>query len=97
VNADTVSIGHAVQLSRGLNRVTLRIAELCLNPGVYAVGLWAADAVGTAYDHVQDAFEVEVIPAGTPSLGSRPGSDGLVACRLGVDPVAPLTDLPAGA
>jgi hypothetical protein len=67
-----------------------------LNPGVYVAGVWLADAMGQAIDHVESAFDLEVVPHGASGLGATPGSHGLVATRFEVvqvtsDPVYSLT------
>jgi lipopolysaccharide transport system ATP-binding protein len=94
VNADTAATGTPVSLERGLNLVRLRIAELCLVPGIYSVGLWAADGVGQPYDHVPAAFDIEVAEGIDGHGASPPALVGLVPCRFEVTPAEPLADLP---
>jgi lipopolysaccharide transport system ATP-binding protein len=84
VNADTVSRNMPVRLEEGSNTLTLRISELCLNPGLYGVGLWiaATSAGSSVIDHLDSAFDLEVVPRRGAGLGVTPGSDGLVPCRF---------------
>ncbi|CAN5153659.1 ABC transporter ATP-binding protein [soil metagenome] len=82
VNADTRSQGTSTQLNPGLNRISLRIDELFLAPGVYVVSFWAAPAVGKPYDYVEAAFELEVIAADVAGFGSTPPDSGVVASRF---------------
>jgi energy-coupling factor transporter ATP-binding protein EcfA2 len=82
VNADSVALGQVMTLQKGRNIVGLRIDNLYLNPSVYVLGLWLANPVGAVFDHVESAFEIEVIELRTEGLGMRPGSDGVVACQF---------------
>jgi ABC-type polysaccharide/polyol phosphate transport system ATPase subunit len=84
VNADTLAIGREISLERGRNLVTLRIPELHLNPGVYLVGLWLASPGGGVLDHVEAAFQVEVITLQGRGLGMLPDSHGVVTCEFSV-------------
>jgi lipopolysaccharide transport system ATP-binding protein len=89
VNADSISQGRRVLLGMGTNRVRLRIESLHLTPGVYVVGLWLADPIdvharGAELDHIQWAFEIEVVDPEPGGLGMRPRADGVVACRFEV-------------
>jgi lipopolysaccharide transport system ATP-binding protein len=96
INADSISIGRPLQLTRGLNQVRLCIEQLCLMPGVYSVGLWAADAVGSAYDHVEGGFAVEVVSVAQRELGTTPAANGLVPCRFEVGTPVPVAAMPEG-
>jgi len=89
VNADTTSLGRQVTLRQGLNQIRVRIQNLYLNPGRYGVGLWLANPIsakktGGEYDHIQTAFEMEVVENSLGRLGLRPESDGVVACEFDV-------------
>jgi lipopolysaccharide transport system ATP-binding protein len=89
VNADTVSLGQSISLQKGRNLVKLRIHKLYLNPGVYVVGFWLANPIsarrsGGEYDHVQSAFEIDVVEYSSVRLGSRSKSDGVVTCHFDV-------------
>ena len=89
VNADTTSLGRQVTLRQGLNQIRVRIQNLYLNPGRYVVGLWLANPIsakktGGEYDHIQTAFEMEVVENSLGRLGLRPESDGVVACQFDV-------------
>jgi lipopolysaccharide transport system ATP-binding protein len=79
VNADTLSLGQAVALKRGLNEIRLQIDSLHLNPGSYTLGLWLA-AGSHVYDHVPEASVVEIVDSEELALGGRPNCDGLVTC-----------------
>ncbi|MDQ3605887.1 MAG: polysaccharide ABC transporter ATP-binding protein [Gemmatimonadota bacterium] len=89
INADTISQGKLLHLRNGLNLVQLRIAELCLNPGVYTVGLWLANSMHDAMDHLESAFEIEVVPSPEQGMGVTPSSNGVVATRFEVIQVSP--------
>jgi lipopolysaccharide transport system ATP-binding protein len=65
VNADTVLHDQVIKLQKGTNRVSLKIEQLHLTPGIYRVGLWLADPISSrtnsAYDYIETAFEIEVV------------------------------------
>jgi ABC-type polysaccharide/polyol phosphate transport system ATPase subunit len=82
VNADTIAAGRTLRLEPGEHRVTLRIPELHLNPGVYRMGFWLAGPLGAIYDYVPIGFELEVAGLQAPGLGRAPTDDGMVTCRL---------------
>jgi lipopolysaccharide transport system ATP-binding protein len=88
VNADTISLGRPITLRKGRNRVRLRIEKLHLNPGVYIVGLWLANPidanfVGAEFDHIQSAFEIEVVHLrASKGFGLNSKSDGVVTCHF---------------
>jgi hypothetical protein len=82
VNADTVALGRTIRLEPGTHRLTVRIPELHLNPGVYVMGFWLAGPLDTIYDFVLSGFELEVVALQSPGLGRPPTDDGMVTCRL---------------
>ena len=82
VNADTVALGATIPLDAGRNGVRVSIDALHLSPGSYVVGLWAADGVGSPYDFVERALEVEIVSDAPQSLGITPHNNGLVTCRF---------------
>jgi lipopolysaccharide transport system ATP-binding protein len=82
VNADTIAAGRTLRLDPGIHRLTLRIPELHLNPGVYRMGFWLAGPLGAIYDFIPAGFEVEIVALQAPGLGRVPTDDGLVTCRL---------------
>jgi homopolymeric O-antigen transport system ATP-binding protein len=89
VNADTTALGREVTFREGINQIKVRIHKLYLNPGRYVVGLWVANPIsaqktGGEYDHIQNAFEIEVVEDSVGGLGLRPRSDGVVACQFEV-------------
>ncbi|HEU4587263.1 MAG TPA: polysaccharide ABC transporter ATP-binding protein [Gemmatimonadales bacterium] len=91
VNADTLAIGRDITLQQGRNLVTLRIPALHLNPGVYLVGLWLANPGSrVVFDHVEAAFQVEVITLQGQALGVLPDAHGAVTCDLAVLDVSAL-------
>lgn len=99
VNADTLAIGRDIALQEGRNLVTLRIPALHLNPGVYLVGLWLANPGSrVVFDHVEAAFQVEVITLQGQALGVLPDAHGAVTCDLAVLDVSALApeSVPAG-
>ncbi|MFL6195574.1 MAG: ABC transporter ATP-binding protein [Thermoanaerobaculia bacterium] len=85
VNADVLSLDRVIALRPGLNRVRFAIEELLLNPGVYVLGFWLADAGGTVLDFSDAVLELEVVDLEREGFGSRPVSDGVVPCRFTVD------------
>ena len=82
VNADTISIGRTLKLEPGTHEITVRIAEVHLNPGVYLMGFWLAGPLGGVLDYVPAGFELEVVAHQAPGLGRAPGDDGVVTSRL---------------
>jgi energy-coupling factor transporter ATP-binding protein EcfA2 len=85
INADTISLGQTITLQKGCNLVHLRIENLYLNPGRYVVGLWLANPKsGVVFDHIESAFEIEVIDIGSKRFGCRPDFDGVVVCPFSV-------------
>src|SRR5215467_7030591 len=88
VNADTIALGQVIALRKGRNLVRIRIKKLYLNPGVYVVGLWLANPIdanftGAEFDHVQSAFEIEVVHlAAFKGFGLNSKSDGIVTCHF---------------
>jgi ABC-type polysaccharide/polyol phosphate transport system ATPase subunit len=82
VNADTIAVGRTLRLERGTHRLTLRIQELHLNPGVYQMGFWLAGPLSTVYDYIPVGFEVEVVAVRASGLGRAAAYDGMVTCRL---------------
>jgi len=90
VNADTLSLGESIRVESGFNRLHLNIAELYLVPGVYTVGLWTADAYGDAYDRVESAFDLEILPDAPQRLGGIVTSGGWVPCRFEIGMPGPL-------
>lgn len=95
VNADTVEIGEPIRLSKGLNTVGLHIHALHLNPGLYVVGLWSGDLSGSALDHVEQAFEVEVVRPRRNGLGNTPGAHGFVPCDFDILHARSIATLPS--
>jgi len=90
VNADTNEIGSTVSLRSGVTRFRLRIDRLHLNPGMYRIGLWLADPMGSqsvrsAYDFIEWAFDLEVLGDGV--LGPGFSSEGAVSCKFTVEEV----------
>jgi lipopolysaccharide transport system ATP-binding protein len=86
INADTISLGQMMRFQAGRNEVRLRIEKLHLKPGIYVVGLWLAPAVGTPFDHIESAFELEVRDVSTYGPGVQPISDGVVTCDFAIVP-----------
>ena len=84
VNADILTRGEEIHLEAGRNEVALRIPSLHLNAGVYDVALWAGDIAGDGYDHVEPAFQLEVVAVDLgfgQSIGIEYGS---VTCDIQV-------------
>ena len=83
VNADTLSMGKPISLKEGINQLDIQISSLHLNPGLYMLGLWAADPPGEVYDHITSALPIEVIENEGKRI--RVGSDGLVPCEFSLN------------
>ena len=68
-------------LRAGRNTVTFRIASLNLNPAIYSVGLWMAGSVSwvSVIDHVEAAFDIEVVSGRSRGFGISSRFDGFVA------------------
>jgi lipopolysaccharide transport system ATP-binding protein len=88
INTDSAALGIPVHLEAGRNVLTIRIAALNLNPGVYSVGLWLAGSIAkaTLMDHVESAFDIEVVPGAARGFGVSTRWDGAVATRFEVIP-----------
>jgi lipopolysaccharide transport system ATP-binding protein len=82
VNADTIALGRTLRFEPGEHRITLRIPELHLNPGVYLMGFWLAGRLAAVHDFIPAGFELEVVSQQPPGMGRAPSDDGLVTCRL---------------
>jgi lipopolysaccharide transport system ATP-binding protein len=89
VNADTISLGQGIALQEGDNIIRLRIRNLHLNPGIYAIGLWVADPPAEIYDYTASAIKIEVVRLESEGFGLRPVSDGSVVCDFDVLEVNP--------
>ena len=94
VNADTIEIGHHVQLRHGRTVVSCRITALHLRPGIYVVGLWLADDPGRVYDHLPAAMLLDVADVQTHTFGGR--GPGVVTCQFDVREVNPSVTSRAG-
>jgi lipopolysaccharide transport system ATP-binding protein len=82
VNTNIDYLSRVLKLSPGLNQVKVTIKELHLTPGIYTLGLWAADSSGDIYDHLQEAAKIEVVHLGSEWFGTQ--GDGLVTCYFDV-------------
>lgn len=89
VNADTLTLGEAIQLTTGHNVLRLKVERLHLNPGIYTLGLWAANPPGEMYDSLTAAVQLEVVELESQKI--RVQADGLVPCifRLETEPAMP--------
>lgn len=86
VNADTLSFGKSITLREGMNSIKFRMDQLHLNPGMYTLGLWAADPPIEVYDHVTSAVLFEVVETEKEKI--RVQSDGLVPVKFQIFDVA---------
>jgi lipopolysaccharide transport system ATP-binding protein len=80
VNADTLSYGQAIDLRKGKNTLKLRMHELHLNPGMYTIGLWAADPPSEVHDYIPSAVLFEVVETEKEHIRVR--GDGLVPVKF---------------
>jgi lipopolysaccharide transport system ATP-binding protein len=83
VNMDTLSLGMPIRLKEGLNKIKLKTDELHLNPGMYTVGLWAADPPFEMYDALPSVALIEI--AETERKNVRVKSDGLVSVKFHIE------------
>jgi ABC-type polysaccharide/polyol phosphate transport system ATPase subunit len=88
VNADSLILGRPLTLAKGRTEVTFRIHQLHLKPGVYVAGLWLAAHAQRVLDHVESAFEIEVVENPTRAVQARPVGDGTVTCPFDVEVAA---------
>ena len=84
VNADTVSLGQAVELNAGETAVRFDLHAVHLNPGRYRLGLWLARHPHGPLDYLETAAEVEVFSDPRQALGPRPRDDGALRCEFDV-------------
>jgi ABC-type polysaccharide/polyol phosphate transport system ATPase subunit len=84
VNADTVALGHPIEVSQGQTEVQIEIDRLHLNPGMYVLGLWLADPMGAVFDHIESGVNLEVVAPEYEGFGARPVSDGMVTTQFSV-------------
>jgi len=80
VNADTLSLGRSLDLTKGTNTISFKIDQLHLNPGLYTIGLWAADPPVEVYDYLKSAAIFEVVE--TEDNKIRVHSDGIVSVNF---------------
>ncbi len=76
VNADTLSYGESVDLQKGRNTLKFRLDQLHLNPGMYTIGLWAADPPSEIHDYIPSAVLFEVVETEKENIRVR--ADGIV-------------------
>jgi lipopolysaccharide transport system ATP-binding protein len=85
INADSVALGQVVRLGRGRTVVRFHIERLHLKPGVYYVGWWIYDSLGSVVlDCVEAGVSMEVVDDDANRLGIQPADDGLVSCDFSV-------------
>jgi lipopolysaccharide transport system ATP-binding protein len=84
IHADVMSLGETIALVPGGNVVTVTMHQVHLTPGLYAVGLRLGGWWGRTMDHVESAFNVEVVDAAVPGFGTTDREDGLVPCSFGI-------------
>lgn len=76
INMDTRSLGDQMELHKGSNTIKFHLEQLHLNPGMYMIGLWAADPPVEVYDHLTSAALFEVVETETTNI--RVQADGIV-------------------
>ena len=84
VNADSDMLGMSIALPAGRSEWQFTISNLYLNPGTYAVGLWAAETLGEVLDQVTAAHRIEVADRQALQLGVRVDRryGGVVPCEF---------------
>lgn len=85
VNADTLSFGKPIDLREGKNTVKFRMDQVHLNPGLYAIGLWAADPPLEIYDYIPSAVLFEVVETEKGKI--RVQADGLIPVKFSLTEV----------
>lgn len=85
VNTNIEYLERVLKLNPGENQIKVTIKELHLTPGIYTIGLWAADASGDIYEHLPEAVKVEVVNQGSEWFGTK--GDGLVTCNFDISHV----------
>ncbi len=80
VNADSLALGEPVELAAGRTVLRLSLEQLYLNPGIYTLGLWAADPPSEMYDSLSTAIQLEVVELAPDKI--RVLADGVVPCRF---------------
>jgi lipopolysaccharide transport system ATP-binding protein len=85
VNAESRHLNQVVELDQGRNVVRLTMRHLYLNPGLYSVGLSLANHKRLVYDHIDQAFELEVVNHDSWWAGTDPGVDGAVFCEYEIE------------
>jgi lipopolysaccharide transport system ATP-binding protein len=72
LSVDTMSLGVTTELAEGDTVLSLGIASLHLNPGIYNVTLWVSGRLGRRiYDRIETAFALQVITANPVAPGQR--------------------------
>jgi len=88
VNADIAALGQIVTLNEGQNVFKLKIEELHLNPGMYAIGFWLADLSSkSVLDFVEPTFNLEVVDSATEGFGGKRSSDVAVTCKFSLSAI----------
>lgn len=80
INADTFSFGKGIDLREGKNRLSLRMEQLHLNPGMYTIGLWVADPPGEIHDYIPSAASLEIVETEKEKI--RVQADGLIPVKF---------------
>lgn len=83
ITADTLTLGiPALSLDAGHHDFTLRIPRLALRPGLYVLGVCAANRPIAVLDNCETIGEIEVLPAPGRERDPKPGFEGPVACDV---------------
>jgi lipopolysaccharide transport system ATP-binding protein len=86
VNADILASGTGLELHMGSNVVRLTIEALHLNPGTFHVALWMGETVGSGFDLVEPALELDVVALESASLSVPLGAEyGAVTSRVSLE------------
>jgi ABC-type polysaccharide/polyol phosphate transport system ATPase subunit len=83
VNIDTLALGRTIELCEGINNIKLEVEQLHLNPGIYTLGLWAADPPNEIFDVIPSAALIEVVETEKQKIRVR--SDGVVPVNFKVN------------
>jgi hypothetical protein len=85
VNIDSLALGQMIELCKGINIIKLEVQQLHLNPGIYTLGLWAADPPNEVFDVIPTAALIEVVETEKQKIRVR--SDGVVPVNFRVNNV----------
>jgi lipopolysaccharide transport system ATP-binding protein len=89
VNADSLCFGETVKLQQGKTLVKVRIEQLHLKAGTFAIGFWLANPqTNQIFDYIESAFEIQVVDFAPERFGAKPLNDGIVSCHFSLSVIS---------